>query len=121
MRTKDQTLQYVCRAYYIKNNMRLKDIGRDDRCKLTDRQISTIRKSRTVQKELAEKYGISRQRVSQIQDRRGTQEAIKKAEAKAQLQRYRTDKEFNAKMKAVKKKIYQKRKTYFGKKYKIYG
>lgn len=118
---KDLMLPYVYLASSTKNNMRLKDIGRDDRCKLTDRQIRTIRKSRTVQRVLAEQYGVSHQRISQIQDRTETQEAIKKAEAKAQLQRYRTDKEFNAKMKAVKKKIYQKRKTYFGKKYKIYG
>lgn len=101
--------------------MKLKSIGRDDRCKLTDRQIATIRKSRMVQRVLAEKYGVSHQRISQIQDKTGTQKAIKKAEALAQLKRYRTDKQFNAEMKAIKKRVYQKRKTYFGKKYKIYG
>lgn len=101
--------------------MRLKDIGRDDRCVLTDKQIATIRKSRTVQRVLAEKYGVSHQRISQIQDRTGTQKAIKKYEAKVNLKRYHTDPKYNKKMKAVKKKIYQKRKDYFGKKYKIYG
>ena len=101
--------------------MRLKDIGRDDRCKLTDKQIATIRKSRTVQRVLAEKYGVSHQRISQIQDKTGSQKRIKKIEALAQLERYRTDKQFNAEMKTIKKKVYEKRKNYFGKKYKIYG
>lgn len=101
--------------------MRLKDIGRDDRCKLTDAQIRTIRKSRTVQRDLAEKYGVSHQRISAIQDRSGNQKKIKKLEALAQLRRYRTNKEFNQKMKSIKRKVYQKRKNYLGKKYKIYG
>lgn len=118
---KDLMLPYVYLASSTKNNMRLKDIGRDDRCKLTDRQIRTIRNSRTVQRELAIKYGVCHQRISQIQDRTKTQEAIKKAEAREHLRRYRTDKVFKAKAQETKKRIYQKRKTYFGKKYKIYG
>ena len=101
--------------------MRLKDVGKDGRRKLTDREVYDIKRSKKTQRFLADKYGVSHQRISAIQDRNGTQDKIKKRDTAIYCYRYNHDKKFRQRHINSKLLTYQKRKKFLGKKYKIYG
>lgn len=102
--------------------MKLIQVGKDKRYKLSPKQIEEIRKDeRTPQKELAEKYGVCRQRISAIQDLSGNYEKRKKIDAEKDVWRYRNDPKYRSRKQKSKRTVYEKRKEYLGNKYKIYG
>lgn len=101
--------------------MRLKEIGKDARYKLTDREVYIIKRSKKSQSKLAEQYGVSRQRISAIQDRKGTHQKQVKRDAVKDVIRYRINPKYRAKKLLLKRTTYKKRKTFLKENYRKYG
>lgn len=89
----------------------LKEIKKDRRCKLSDHNVKNIIRLYNDEKytmmNIAGYFGVSHQRISQIVDRNGTMEDVRKEDARKFLERYRTDKNFHAKMLLSKKECYR--------------
>jgi len=90
--------------------MLLKTIGKDRRCKLTDTQIRMIKRAYRLEiwtmKGLASLFNVSHQRISQIIDRNGTIEGVRKAEARKNKRRYKVDAKYRAKVSEIKREYY---------------
>lgn len=87
--------------------LKLKTIGKDRRCKLTEENIKSIISlwfdQELTMQEIADRYKISHQRVSQIVDRNGTMKDRRKAYARKHLRKYQTDKKYRVKMSELKR------------------
>lgn len=90
--------------------LKLKTINKDRRYKLSEQDKQNILEMWQgfdfTMKEIAGQFKISRQRVSQIIDRNGTEEARIKSDARKFLYKYRNNKKFREKIMQLKKESY---------------
>lgn len=95
-------------------NIKLRQLNADRRYKLTEKQIKKIKNLKgtgKTQEQVAEKFGISRQRVQMLWKSEKEVKEIHRADARKEILRYRTDEEFRKRHNEQNKASYRHRRT----------